>query len=114
MPFMNDKQIRVLGIASQERAPAVPDIPTLREQGLGEVENDLWFGLLAPAGTPAETVTRFNIAINEIIQTKEMVTSLAKQGLIVSGGAPEVLRDLIVKDRAKWAKVIADANIRAE
>ena len=114
MPFMRDKQIRVLGIAGRERSAAVPDIPTLHEQGLGEVENDLWFGLLAPAGTPGEIVTRYNAAINDIIRTKEMIASLAKQGLVVSGGRPEELRDLIVKDRIKWAKVIADAGIKAE
>jgi len=114
MPFARDKQIRVLGIAGRERSPAMPDVPTLHEQGLGDVENDLWFGLLTPSGTPNEIVMRYNVAINEIIHTKEMITSLAKQGLVVSGGSPDVLRDLIVKDRAKWAKVIADAGIKAE
>ena len=114
LPFTRDKQIRVLGIAGRERSAAMPDLPTLHEQGLGEVENDLWFGLLAPAGTPPEIVQRFNAAINEIIRTPEMIASLAKQGLVVSGGSPDVLRDLIVKDRIKWAKVIADAGIKAE
>jgi tripartite-type tricarboxylate transporter receptor subunit TctC len=114
LPFRRDKQIRVLGIAGRERSAAVPDVPTLHEQGFAEVENDLWFGLLAPAGTPADAIRRYNAAINEIIRTKEMVASLAKQGLVVSGGGPEVLRDLIVQDRAKWAKVISDAGIKAE
>lgn len=114
LPFARDKQIRVLGIAGRERSAAMPDVPTLHEQGLGDVENDLWFGLLAPAGTPPDVVGRYNRAINEIIRTKDMVASLAKQGLVVSGGGPEVLRDLIVKDRAKWAKVISDAGIKAE
>jgi tripartite-type tricarboxylate transporter receptor subunit TctC len=114
MPFARDKQIRVLGIAGRERSAAMPDVPTLHEQGLGDVENDLWFGLLAPAGTPGDAVARYNTAINEIIRTKEMVASLAKQGLVVSGGDPAVLRDLIVKDRVKWAKVIADAGIKAD
>ena len=114
LPFARDKQIRVLGIAGRERSAAMPDVPTLHEQGLSEVENDLWFGLLTPAGTTPEIVARFNAAINEIIRTKEMVASLAKQGLVVSGGGPEILRDLIVKDREKWAKVIADAGIKAE
>jgi tripartite-type tricarboxylate transporter receptor subunit TctC len=91
MPSMRDKQIRVLGIAARERSAAVPDIPTLQEQG-----------------------QRYNSAINEIVRTKEMTASLAKQGLVVSGGGPDMLRDLIVKDRAKWAKVIADAGITAE
>ncbi|MPZ37352.1 MAG: tripartite tricarboxylate transporter substrate binding protein [Rhizobiales bacterium] len=114
LPFMRDKKIRVLGIAGGERTNAMPDVPTLAEQGLGDVDNDLWFGLLAPAGTPQDVIQRYNMAINEIIQTKEMIASLAKQGLVVSGGGPDVLRDLIVKDRAKWAKVIADAGIKAE
>lgn len=114
VPFLRQKQIRVLGIAARERSTVMPDVPTLSEQGLGDVENELWFGLLAPAGTPADIVTRYNAAINEIIRSKEMAASLAKQGLVVAGGGPEVLRDLIVKDRAKWAKVIADAGIKAE
>ena len=114
MPFARDKQIRVLGIAGRERSAAMPEVATLHEQGLGDVENDLWFGLLAPAGTPPEVVQRYNAAINEIIRTREMIASLAKQGLVVSGGDPDVLRDLIVKDRVKWAKVIADAGIKAE
>jgi tripartite-type tricarboxylate transporter receptor subunit TctC len=114
LPFMRDKQIRVLGLAGRDRSPAMPDVPTLAEQGLGEVENDLWFGLLTPAGTPPDIVARYNAAINEILRTQEMTTSLAKQGLVVAGGPPDVLRDLIVKDRAKWAKVIADAGIKAE
>ena len=63
--------------------------------------------------------TLFNLdapsaAINEIVRTKDMTASLAKQGLVVSGGGPDLLRDLIVKDRVKWAKVIADAGITAE
>jgi tripartite-type tricarboxylate transporter receptor subunit TctC len=113
-PFVRDKQIRVLGIAARDRSTVMPDVPTLQEQGLGEVENELWFGLLAPAGTPGDIVMRYNSAINEIIRTKEMTASLAKQGLVVAGGGPGVLRDRIVKDRDKWAKVIADAGIKAE
>jgi tripartite-type tricarboxylate transporter receptor subunit TctC len=114
IPFMRDKQIRVLGIAARERSAAIPDVPTLREEGLDEVENDLWFGLLAPAGTASDVVMRYNAAINEIIRTPDMVASLAKQGLLVAGGSPDVLRALIEQDRAKWSKVIKDAGIRSE
>jgi tripartite-type tricarboxylate transporter receptor subunit TctC len=114
LSFVRDNQIRVLGIAARERSPAMPEVPTLAEQGLGEVENELWFGLLAPAGTPPDIVQRYNSAINEILHTKDMVASLAQQGLVVAGGSPNVLREQIVTDRAKWAKVIADAGIKAE
>jgi tripartite-type tricarboxylate transporter receptor subunit TctC len=114
MPFMRDGQIRVLGVASLERVPAMPDLPTLHEQGLKGFDVDLWFGLLAPHGTPPEMVARYNAAINDIVSSKEMVATLAKQGLVVAGGRPEILRDLIAKDLIKWSKVIADAGIKAE
>ena len=114
MPFMRDGQIRGLGVASLERVPAVPELPTLDEQGVTDFDVDLWFGLLTPAGTPPEAVARFNGNINEIIRSPQMVATLAKQGLDVAGGGPEVLRDLIAKDFAKWQKVIAQAGIKAE
>src|SRR5262249_34282331 len=56
LPHAVDKQIRLLGVASLERVPAAPDVPTLHEQGVTGFEVDLWFGLLAPAGTPPEVV----------------------------------------------------------
>jgi tripartite-type tricarboxylate transporter receptor subunit TctC len=112
LPFMRKQQIRVLGVASPERVKAVPDVPTLHEQGVIGFDVDLWFGLLAPAGTPAGVIAKYNGVINEIIRSEKMVKTLAKQGLDVAGGPPDVLRDLIVKDRDKWAKAIAAAGIK--
>jgi tripartite-type tricarboxylate transporter receptor subunit TctC len=114
LPHAVDKQIRLLGVASLERVPAAPDVPTLHEQGVTGFEVDLWFGLLAPAGTPPEVVTRYNTVLNEFLRSPKMVAELGKQGLIASGGPPEVLRDLIAYDLAKWAKIIKDAGIVAE
>src|SRR5262245_52153541 len=113
LPHAVEKQIRLLGVASLERVPAA-DVPTLHEQGVTGFEVDLWFGLLAPAGTPAEVVTRYNSALNEFLRSPKMVAELGKQGLIASGGPPEVLRDLIAYDLAKWAKIIKAAGITAE
>jgi tripartite-type tricarboxylate transporter receptor subunit TctC len=112
LPFMRKSQIRVLGVASPERVKAVPDVPTLHEQGVIGFDVDLWFGLLAPAGTPAHVTAKYNATINEIIRSPRMTGTLARQGLVVAGGAPDVLRDLIVKDRDKWAKAIAAAGIQ--
>ena len=114
LPHALANQIRLLGVASLERVPAAPAVPTLHEQGLTGFDVDLWFGLLAPAGTPADTVTRYNTVFNELLQSPKMVAELAKQGLIASGGLPEVLRDLIAHDLEKWAKIIKDAGITAE
>jgi tripartite-type tricarboxylate transporter receptor subunit TctC len=114
LPHAVEKQIKLLGVASLERVPAAPDVPTLDEQGVTGFEVDLWFGLLAPAGTPADSVNRYNATLNEFLRSPRMVSELAKQGLIASGGTPDVLRELIVHDLAKWAKIIKDAGITAE
>jgi tripartite-type tricarboxylate transporter receptor subunit TctC len=114
LPHAVEKQIKLLGVASLERVPAAPEVPTLDEQGVSGFEVDLWFGLLAPAGTPADSVNRYNTALNEFLRSPRMVAELAKQGLIASGGTPDVLRDLIAHDFAKWAKIIKNAGITAE
>ena len=114
LPHAVENQIRLLGVASLERVPATPTIPTLHEQGVSGFDVDLWFGLLAPAGTPDDVVARYNAALNEFLRSPKMVAELGKQGLIASGGPPEVLRDLIAHDLEKWAKIIKAAGITAE
>jgi tripartite-type tricarboxylate transporter receptor subunit TctC len=114
LPLANAGEIRILGVASDQRVAAAPDVPTLIEQGVPGFEVDLWFGLLAPAGTPPEVVARYNTVLNEFLRAPKMVAELGKQGLVSSGGSPEILRDLIAHDLAKWQKIIKDAGIRAE
>jgi len=114
LPHAVEKQIRLLGVASLERVSAAPDVPTLDEQGVTGFEVDLWFGLLAPAGTPADIVARYNAALNAFLHSPKMVSELGKQGLIASGGTPNVLSDLIAHDLAKWAKIVKAAGITAE
>jgi tripartite-type tricarboxylate transporter receptor subunit TctC len=114
LPFAEDKQIRVLGVASAERVEAARNVPTLAEQGLSGFEVDLWFGLLAPAGTPGDVIARYNTVLNEFLRTPRIVGELSKQGLISAGGTPEDLRHLIANDLVKWHKIIKDAGITAE
>ena len=114
LPLALENQIRPLGVASLERVPAAPDVPTLHEQGVRGFDVDLWFGLLAPAGTPAEIVARYNATFNEFLHSPKMVAEFGKQGLVAAGGSPEVLHDLIAHDLEKWAKIIRAAGITAE
>ena len=69
LPLAADKQIRILGVASAERVAAAPDVPTFAEQGVPGFEVDIWFGLLAPAGTPADVVMRYNDVINGFLRS---------------------------------------------
>ena len=114
LPLAGDGQVRVLAIGSDRRSPMAPAVPTLAEEGVAGFDVDLWYGLLAPAGTPKEIVQRYNAAVNEILQTPRVKEALEKQGLVAVGGPPERLRDLVRKDLERWARVVKDAGISAE
>jgi len=114
LPPAQDQRIRLLGVASNQRVYAAPELPTLTEQGLPGIEANLWFGMLAPAGTPREIVVKYNTTINEILRAPQVAERLAKQGLVAVGGSPERFGEFIAKDVVKWQKVVREAGIAAE
>jgi tripartite-type tricarboxylate transporter receptor subunit TctC len=114
LPLAEGGQVRVLAIGSEARSALAPAVPTLAEEGVAGFDVDLWYGLLAPAGTPKDIVRRYNAAVNEILETPRVKEALAQQGLIAVGGPPERLGELVQKDLARWAKVVKDAGITAE
>ena len=114
LPHAQDRRIRLLGVASGQRARAVPELPTLAEQGFPGSEADLWYGMLAPAGTSSEIVAKYNTTVNEILRTPQVVERLAKQGLVPVGGSPEEFGKLIASDIVKWRTVVMEAGIAAE
>lgn len=114
LPLAADRQIRILGVASAERVAAAPEVPTLAEQGVTGFEVDIWFGLLAPAGTPADVVERYNAAVDAFLRSPAVADTLARQGLITAGGPPAVLGELIAHDMVKWHQVIQQVGITAE
>ena len=114
LPLAQAGQIRILAVGSQTRAPQAAQVPTLAELGVTGFEVDLWYGVLAPAGTPKDIVDRYNAVFNEILAEPGVRSLLDNQGLIAQGGPPERLGELVAKDRARWAKVVKDAQITAE
>lgn len=114
LPLVQNNQMRLLGVASLQRAKVAPDLPTLDEQGLKGFEVNLWYGFLAPEGTPREIVTRYNTVVNEILREPKIVETLAKQGLTTVGGTPEALAQFVASDVAKWQRVVKEAGITAE
>ena len=114
LPLMQNNQMRLLGVASLERAKVAPELPTLDAQGITGFEVNLWYGLLAPAGTPREVIAHYNAVVNEILREPKIVEALAKQGLTLAGGTPEQFGQFIAADVAKWQKVVKDAGITAQ
>jgi tripartite-type tricarboxylate transporter receptor subunit TctC len=114
LPLAHDNQVRVLAVGSDKRSAMAPQVPTLAEEGVTGFDVDLWYGLLAPAGTPKEIVERYNASVNEILATPKVKESLAVQGLIPIGGPPQRLGELIARDMPRWAKVVKESGITAD
>jgi tripartite-type tricarboxylate transporter receptor subunit TctC len=101
-PLAKTGALRILGIASRERVPTAPELPTLAEQGMAGVVAELWFGLLAPAGTPRDIIERYSAAVNEIVREPQVIETAAAQDIVTRGGAPEELAAFLARDIAVW------------
>jgi tripartite-type tricarboxylate transporter receptor subunit TctC len=114
LPLVESGNIRILAVGSEKPAHQAPQVRTLAELGVTGFEVDLWYAVLAPAGTPKEVVERYNAVFNDILAQPGIRAALDRQGLVAQGGPPERLAELIAKDRRRWAKVVKDADISAE
>ncbi len=113
-PLAKTGALRILGIASWERAPTSPEFPTLAEQGVEGFEAELWFGLLAPAGTPRDIIERYSATVNQIMREPQIIETAAAQGIVTRGGTPEELAAFLAHDVAVWRQVVKEAGIRVE
>jgi tripartite-type tricarboxylate transporter receptor subunit TctC len=107
-------KLRALGITAAERDPGLPDVPTLKEAGIADMEIALWTGIVAPAGTPADIVATLNLAIQQALALPEVKTAMAAIAVEPRGTSPEAYRDLIARDAARWKAVATAANIKLE
>jgi tripartite-type tricarboxylate transporter receptor subunit TctC len=114
LPHIKAGKIRGLAVTSPKRFPMVPDLPTVAEAGVPGYEVTVWFGTVAPAGTPREAVARINTEINRILTLPEVRERFNGGGIEIVGGAPETFGALLRKDVATWAKVVKEANIKAD
>ncbi len=107
-------RLRVLAVMSPERSAAFPEAPTMRELGLSQLEVETWYGLFAPAGTPAPVISKFNAELNALLQLPDIRESLARQGMTPRGGSPERFGDMVGKELVRWAQVVDKAKIKAD
>lgn len=106
--------IRVLAIASAARSPVAPELPTVAEMGLPGFEGILWMGFLAPAGTPAEVITRIAASVQDAVKSPAVAERLAQQGAEPVGSTPAAFTAQIAREIPQWREVIRAANIRPE
>jgi tripartite-type tricarboxylate transporter receptor subunit TctC len=113
-PQVRAGRLRMLAAMGERRSAAFPDIATMQEQGLPTLVVETWYGLFAPAGTPGGVVAKLNADINVLLQQAEVRELLARQDLNTVGGSAERFGDMVRRELARWARVVAAAKIKAD
>lgn len=114
MPQILGGTLRPIGIASKQRAPVLPDVPTLDEQGIKDVYADNWYALFAPAKTPAPVIAKLNAAVTAVLNDPEINRKLVQAGAVPAAGTPAQLSEHLASELARWGKVIKEKNIKPE
>ena len=104
-------RLRGLAVATKERSPMLPDVPTVAEAGLPGMEGGVFFGIMTTTGTPPDVVARLNKAFNEILAEPATRKKLLELGFILVGGSAEAYGARVASETARWRKVIQDAHI---
>jgi tripartite-type tricarboxylate transporter receptor subunit TctC len=114
MPHVQAGKLRALGVSSPKRLAAFPQLPTIAEAGVKGFDATQWYGVVAPAGTPADVVRKLNAEIRAIMQSPEMQERLRTEGAIATVSTPEEFAKLIAAEIERWGKVIRTAGMKPD
>jgi|SRR5579872_102541 len=114
LPFVKSGKLRVLAVTGAQRASAMPDVPTVAEQGYPAYQANTWYGLFAPSKVPAAAVATLNEATNAALKSDLVRERLSGQGLEPAGDAPQAFAKFMQDESAKWGDIIQKADIHAE
>lgn len=106
--------LRALAISSERAHPLLPEVPTLRSLGLGELDVEMWYGVLAPRGTPAAVVDRLNRELKDILDMPEVRTAFETQGMVPAHSTPAQFKALMASDAERWARLIQAQRITVD
>jgi tripartite-type tricarboxylate transporter receptor subunit TctC len=114
LPHIKAGKMRALAVSSPKRLPMLPEVPTVAESGVAGTrgfEADQWYGLVAPAGTPADIVALLNQHVNKALTSDEVRARLASEGAEATPATPQAFGQLIAGDLARWGDVVRRARI---
>lgn len=113
-PQVTGGKLKALGIAGEKRAAVLPNVPTLKEQGIPNMNVTQWYALFAPAKTPQPIIVRLNKELNLTLNDKANEKKIEDQGAEVETGTPEQLKNLVKSEVARWKKLVDSAKITAD
>jgi tripartite-type tricarboxylate transporter receptor subunit TctC len=114
LPYVKAGKLRALGVSTAKRSPLLPEVPAIAAAGVPGFDIDVWFGLVAPAGTPPEIVAKTQRDIARVVALPEVRKQLIEIGADPVANTPEAFAMRIKKDSALWAKVVQTAKIQFE
>jgi len=103
-----------LAVTSVRRWPELPNIPTIREVGVDDFPTEVWFGLLAPLGTPSSIVEKLNHVVNDAVISSEVRASLAKLGVEGRSGTPQDFAIALTEQARTWKRVVDATGVKGE
>jgi tripartite-type tricarboxylate transporter receptor subunit TctC len=112
-PFIDSGKLRALGVSTAERAPAFKDVPAIAETVPGYVVES-WYGLYAPAGTPADVIAKLNAAAKKAARTPEFAKKVEQEGLVISASPPAELDAYVRAEESRWRKLVKDNNVKPD
>jgi tripartite-type tricarboxylate transporter receptor subunit TctC len=114
LPHLNSGKLVALAVAGEERSRLVPGVPTFSELGVKGVDASLWFAMFAPAATPKAVLDRLNAQLNATLKSPEIQTRMESLGFESIGGSGARLSETLRRDMPAYAKIIKDANVKAD
>ena len=112
LPQIKAGKLKPIAVGAPQRVPSAPDVPTTAEAGMPNLLTENWYGMVAPAKTPANVVAALNRAAVEAMKDPAVVEKLSSQGAILGGDSPQHFAAFIDSETKKWAKVIKDAGVQ--
>jgi tripartite-type tricarboxylate transporter receptor subunit TctC len=113
-PFIQSGQLKALGTGGAKRSPVLPDVPTIAEGGVDGYVADNWWGLAAPAGTPAPIVEKLYAATQAALKAPDLQAQFAREGAATVEMSAPAFGEYIKTEIAKWARVVKEGGIKAQ
>ncbi|MDB5899356.1 MAG: LacI family transcriptional regulator [Ramlibacter sp.] len=112
LPLVKGGKLTPVAVTTSKRSPALPDTPTVAEQGIKGADTGTWLGLFAPVGTPPAVVARLNAAIDKMLQMPDVREKLLAAGSIPAGGSSDAFAKFLAVDYPKWGQVVKAAGVK--
>ena len=112
LPYVKDGKLRAIAVSTKDKLPLLPNVPTIDESGINGFDGGSWAGLVMPAGTPRDVVTKVNTDLEEILKSPAMKEKILSMGGIPVYSSPKQFTAFVTAEVGKWAEVVRDADIR--